>query len=174
MNRGARGSLLEAFAVAAEHLDVGEQMMRERDGLRALQMRIAGHDRREVAPREANQRGAKFGDQRDHGGQLVAQIQPQVERDLIVARTPGVQLAPGLADQRDQPALDREVDVFIGNVEFEQAPLDLIFDTLESADDRTHFAGLEQADFREHLRMRDRSANIVPKKPPVKRQRRRE
>ena len=126
----------------------------------------------DVAPREPNQRGAKFGDQRDHAGQLVAQIQPQVERDLIVARTPGMQLAPGLANQRDQPALDREMDVFIGNVEFEDAALDLIFDTLESADDRTHFAGLEQADLREHLRMRDRSANIVPKKPPVERQRR--
>ena len=67
-------------------------------------------------------------DQRDHAGDLVAQKQPQVERDLIVARAPGMQLAPGLADHRDQPALDREMDVFIGNVEFEHAPLDLVFD----------------------------------------------
>ena len=71
---------------------------------------------------------------------LVAQIKPHVERDLIVARTPGVQLAPRLANQRDQPALDREMDVFVGDIELEDAALDLIFDPLESADDRAHLA----------------------------------
>jgi hypothetical protein len=34
----------EALAIAFEHLDVGEQMVREINGLRALQMRVAGDD----------------------------------------------------------------------------------------------------------------------------------
>ena len=61
--RAAR--LLETLAIAAEHLDIGEQMMGERDRLRALQMRIAGHD---VATwrRRADEHCAKPGDQRDH------------------------------------------------------------------------------------------------------------
>ncbi len=83
-----------------------------------------------------------------------------------------MQLAPRLADQRDQPALDREMDVFIGNVELEASGVDLIFDALEAADDRAHLARLEQPDLREHLRMRDRAADIVAKKPPIERQRR--
>ena len=85
-----------------------------------------------------------------------------------------MQLAPGLANQRDQPALDREMDIFIGDIELEATARDFSFDPLESADDRPQLARLEQPDFREHLRMRDRSANIVPKKPPVEWQRRRE
>ena len=98
--------------------------------------------------REPNQHGAKPGDQRDHAGNLVAEIEPHVERDLIVARTPGVELAPGLSNQRDQPALDRQVDVFIGDIELEASIRDFTFDTLESADDCTQLARLEQSSLR--------------------------
>ncbi len=147
-------------------------MMRERHRLRALQMRIAGHDRRDVAPRKPNQRRAQLSNQVDHTGNFVAEIEPHVESDLIVARAPGVQLAPGLANQRDQPALDREVDVFVGDIELEASIRDFTFDALESADDRAQLVRLEQSDLREHLRMRDRPANVVPKKPPIERQRR--
>ena len=48
--------LREALAIAREHLDVGEQMMRERDRLRALQMRVAGHHGVDVATGERDQR----------------------------------------------------------------------------------------------------------------------
>src|SRR5580700_4922023 len=85
-----------------------------------------------------------------------------------------MQLAPGLINQRDQPALDCEVDIFVGNIELEAPVRNFAFDTLESADDRPQLARLEQSDLRKHLRMRNRSANIVQKKPPVEWQRRRE
>ena len=85
-----------------------------------------------------------------------------------------MQLAPGLTNQRDKPSLDRKVDVFIGDIELEATARNFSFDALESAHDRPQLARLEQSDFREHLRMRDRAANIVPKKPPVEWQRRRE
>ena len=132
-DRGPRRGLLEALAIAPKHLDVRQQVMRERHRLRALQMRVAGHDRRDVPPRDPNQRGAQLRDQRNHAGQLVAQVKPHVERDLIVARSPGVQLAPRLANQRNQPPLDREMDIFIGDIELEASALDLIFDPLEPA-----------------------------------------
>ena len=41
----------DAVAVALEHLHVGEQMMREIDGLRALEMRVAGDDHVAIAAR---------------------------------------------------------------------------------------------------------------------------
>ena len=168
--RAAR--LLEALAIAPEHLDIRQQVMRERHRLRALQMRVAGHDRRDVPPRDPNQRGAQLRNQRNHAGQLVAQVKPHVECDLIVARSPGVQLAPRLANQRNQPPLDREMDIFVGDIELEASALDFIFDPLEPRGDRAHLARLEQSDLREHLRMRDRAANVVPKKPPIEWQRR--
>ena len=67
--------------------------------------------------RERDQRAAQFADERDHLGQFVAQIEPQVERDLVVARARGMQLAPGRADPLGQAALDREMDVFVGKIE---------------------------------------------------------
>ena len=39
----ARVAVPKALAIAFEHLDVGEQMVREIDGLRALQVRVAGN-----------------------------------------------------------------------------------------------------------------------------------
>ena len=35
-----------------------------------------------------------------------AQVQPQIDRDLLVARAAGVQAAAGIADARHQLALD--------------------------------------------------------------------
>src|SRR5271170_1081214 len=85
-----------------------------------------------------------------------------------------MQLAPRFAYQRDQPPLYREMNVFIGDIETELTALNFVFDSLESNDDRAQLGRLQQPDLRQHLRMRDRSANIVPEQPPVERQRRRE
>ena len=83
-----------------------------------------------------------------------------------------MQLAPRLANQRDQPSLDCEMDVFVGDVELETSLRDLIFDPLEAANDLAQLARLEQSDLREHLRVRDRSANVMAKKAAVEGQRR--
>jgi len=64
---------LEAALVAAQHLDHGQQIVRERRRLRGLRMRVARHDRRDVSPREPNERRAQLSDQRDHAGNLIAQ-----------------------------------------------------------------------------------------------------
>src|SRR5579864_9048061 len=71
-HRGACRSLLESLAVAAEHLDVGEQMMRQRHRLRALEMRITGNDRAKVPLRDLDERGAEFADKRYDLRDLVA------------------------------------------------------------------------------------------------------
>ena len=43
----------EPLRVALQHLHIGEQMMREKDRLRALQMRVAGNDHVAIAARRA-------------------------------------------------------------------------------------------------------------------------
>ena len=55
----------------------------------------------------------------------VAQIEPLVERDLIVAGAARVELAAHRPRQLDEPALDVHVDVFELPPEREAAALDL-------------------------------------------------
>ena len=50
----------QPLAVAVEHLDVGEQMMREIDGLRALEMRVAGNDDVAMPRAEIDERALHF------------------------------------------------------------------------------------------------------------------
>ena len=82
---GAGRAAGEPLAVALEHEDVGEQVVREHDRLRALQVRVAGHRRRRRLARARDERCL-------HGAQAVAsprdrvlEVHPLVQRDLIVA-----------------------------------------------------------------------------------------
>jgi hypothetical protein len=52
----------EALAIAFEHLDVGEQMVREINGLRALQMRVAGNQHVGIFFAERDERALQVGD----------------------------------------------------------------------------------------------------------------
>ena len=84
-----------------------------------------------------------------------------------------MQLAPGVADQLDQAPLDREMDVFVGNIEVEAGRPSISFSMVrEPPTICTHFAALSRSDLRQHLRMRDRAANVMAKEPPIERQRR--
>ena len=51
-----RMAVPKPLAIAFEHLDVSEQMVREINGLRALQMRIAGNDDVGIFLAERNER----------------------------------------------------------------------------------------------------------------------
>ena len=99
----------EPRPVALEHLDPREQVVAERDRLRALQVRVAGHRRaglrfgaREDRARERDERGVGL-------GAGVGDVEPECGRDLVVARAAGVDLA---ADVAELP-LDRRVHVLV-------------------------------------------------------------
>ena len=85
----------EPLAIAFEHLDVGEQVMREIDGLRALQMRVAGDDDVGVVFAEGDERALQADDLAEQRGDFIAQPEPHVERDLVVARAGGVEFRAG-------------------------------------------------------------------------------
>ena len=59
-----RARIGEPAAVARQHLDIGEQMMAEGDGLRRLQMREPRHDERAVRFRLARERELQRGERR--------------------------------------------------------------------------------------------------------------
>ena len=80
--------------------------------------------------------------------------------------------ASRLARDRDQATLDRKMNVFVRDIELETAGFDLLLNLLETANDRAQLAGLQQSDFGEHPRMRDRTENIVAIEPAIEWQRR--
>ena len=122
-------------------------MMGERDRLRALQMGVAGHHGVEMAMGERDQRAAEFPGEPDHLGQFVAEIEPQIERDLVVARSRGMELAPRRADPLGQAALDREMDILVGEREAEAAGIDLALDRAQAGDDLGGLGAAQQAGF---------------------------
>jgi hypothetical protein len=103
----------------------------------------------------------------DHVIDAVAQVQAQVGRYLIVARTPGVQFLAGVADALDQACLDIHVYVFERRVPLEPVGIDLGFDFLEPLDDRLTLRCCQHADVGQHARMGDRAGDVVPVQTPV-------
>ena len=116
------------LAVAREHLDVGEQVVRERHRLRDLQVGEAGQDGLGVRRGDLDQRALQLGEQGGDQVDLVAQPEAHVGRDLVVARAAGVQALAGIADELDQARLDVQVHVLEVDLPVELAALDLLAD----------------------------------------------
>jgi len=129
----ASAAVREAFRVPGKHLEVREQMMRERDRLRDLEMREAGHDRFGVLPGEIEQRPLQTADERSDIVDRGADVQANVRRDLVVARARGVQPLSGIADEIRQSALDIEMHVFEIDRPLEGAAFDFLPDLSQSS-----------------------------------------
>ena len=103
-------------------------MMGKRHRLRALQMSITGHRGREMAARDVEQGLRETLEQRQYRGDFVAQIKAEIQRHLIIARTPRMQLLTRRADLLRQPALDREMDILVRDREAEVTFRDFALD----------------------------------------------
>ena len=104
---GALARVCDALPVASERLDVREEHMRQRDGLRALQVRVAGEHCVDLAVRALDERQGQLA---QRAVELVAQIdheETQVEGDLVVAAARRMQLSRDRTDALAQHALDR-------------------------------------------------------------------
>ena len=115
----------EAAAVARRHLDIGEEMVAEGHRLRGLQMREARHHGRGVFERLLGERALVGGKRRVEGVDRGPHPEPEIGRDLVVARARGMQPPRRRPDQLGEPALDVHVDVFERALELELAGLDL-------------------------------------------------
>ena len=100
-------------------------MMAERHRLRALQVREAGHHGRGMRQRLLGERLLVVAEQTMDVVDAVAHPEPEVGRDLIVARARGVQPPGRRADQLGEPALDVHVNVLELALELELAGADL-------------------------------------------------
>src|SRR5213596_389416 len=121
----ARAAVAEARPVARQHLVIGEQVVREEDRLRALEVRVAGEECCAMAAGERGERALHAGQGGVDGVALGAQPEAQVERHLIVPAPAGVELPADRADELGEAPLDRHVDVLVGGQEAEAAGVEL-------------------------------------------------
>ena len=151
----------QALAVAAEHLEPGQQVVAEGHRLGGLQMGEAGHDHRGMLLgliQQAALQALQFG---NDDVDLLAQPQADVGGDLIIARTAGVQLLAGNADALGQPRLDVHVHIFQIHPPIELSGLDFALDRPQPVDDAVAFAVAEHANLRQHGGMGDGALNVM-------------
>ena len=139
---GALEAVAPAVDIARQRPEVREQVVREQHRLRALQVGVArAGDVGRVARRAAAAPLAARGCAPTCVAPFAPHVQPQVERDLVVAAAAGVQLGAGRARDLGDPPFDRGVDVFVGRRERERARRQLLFDAIErGVDDRPFLA----------------------------------
>ena len=141
--------------------------MGEGDGLRPLQVRVAGHDGVRVLLRL----GAEDADelrQKLYGvGRQVAQVEPGVQGDLVVAAAGGVELAARVAQALGQDSLDKAVYILRRGV-YRQPPLvEVGQDAAESLNERGALRRGDHARLRQHRRVRHAAAYVLPVHPAV-------
>ena len=151
----------EAAAVAAEHLDVRQQVMAEGDRLRGLQMREARHDGRGILVGALDERFLQVAQHRLDLVDRVAHPQAHIECDLVVARTTRVQAPAGRTDQVGEPRLDVEMDVLELGRELETAGLDFALYLLQATLDRSTVLGREDAARHQHFGMGERARDVL-------------
>jgi hypothetical protein len=104
----------EAGVIASQRGRMREKEVRDEHGLGASKVRVRRHQGRGRLLRLI---GARADERRQvllQEWDPPAQVQPQVERDLLVARAARVQPASGVADALDKAPLDEAVDILIG------------------------------------------------------------
>ena len=158
----------EAQAIALEHLQPCEKMMRENHRLRALQVRVAGNQYVAVGFSHGEERtlgGTQFLADRRAG---VLEEQPHVRRDLVVATPGGVELGRGRYALR-QGLLDVHVHILEPGVPREFARHDVGQHSVEAGVNRIAFRRGDEAHVREHGRVRLASGDVKGREAAVKR-----
>ena len=164
----------QAALVPLRHLHVRQEVVGEQDRLRPLHMGIARHDHAELPPRQGHEALLEPPQAGEEVFHRVAQIEPQIQRHLVVAAPSGVELAAHFADEFGQPRLDRHVNVLVRRREPEPPAGDLLLHLLEPADQFVRLAAGEHAGPLERPAVRDAPGNVVPVEPAVDCERRRE
>ena len=94
----ARRAVAETIRIAVERFHLREKVVREKNGLGTLQMRIAGHDKIDMVISEIEQRGLQRAQPRDCFRDLGLYIKTQIECNLVIATSRSMQLSAGRTD----------------------------------------------------------------------------
>ena len=158
-------------AVADEHPDVREQVMREVDGLGALQVRVAGQRPVDVALGDVHERRGERLHARGGGAGRVAREERDVGRHLVVARPRRVQLPARRPGELGDPPLDRHVDVLVVGEEREATLRELRLHRVERDEQRVAVGAGDDPGAGQHPRVGARLAHVVRPEAAVEAQR---
>ena len=161
------GGIRQTAEVPQQHIGVGHQVVPEGDGLRPLQVGVAGHDGLGVLRRHVAE---GFGEGFDLGGDfphLVAEVQADVEGDLVVAAAGGVEALAGVAQAFGQLRLDEHVDVLRLHIKGKGAAVQVGEDPRQAGDDLFRLGGVDDAGLSQHGGVGDAAHDIVAVHPPV-------
>ena len=114
--RHPRVPVAQPLDVAQQRPRVGQQVVRQEHGLRVLEVRAPGHDRRRGAPPACPASTSTRSSTRPAiVPGVVAQVGPEERGDLVVARAPGPEPTADLGtDLVEQQPLEGAVDVLVG------------------------------------------------------------
>jgi hypothetical protein len=146
-------------------------MVRQHDRLGALHVRVA----REIyvlgvgLRRPAQDHLHEVTQPSGHRAALPADVEAQVERDLVVAAAAGVELCPGRTGQLRHPAFDGRVDVLVEWKERERAGVKLSLDPGERGGHDGPFLFVDQAHPGEHVDVGPGAGQVVCRQPRVER-----
>ena len=143
-------------------------MVGERNRLRLLEMGKARHIGADIVLHDVKDRLKEFQEELRRLIDLIADIQPHVERDLVIAAPARVQLLTSVPDPFCQHSLDKGVDIFTGIIYDKLSTLDILLDSLQSVEDLISFFLRQDPALCQHLYMRAASAHVLLKKSPVK------
>ena len=162
--------IVQTATIPFEHFHVGEQVMREVDRLRTLEMGITGnHHVRELLA-QSHQRALKTRDLVTQRADLVSQPEPDVQCDLVVPRTGSMQLRPG-GDTSRELRLDIHVHILELGLPSELPRLDLHRDLIQAVEDFFELLDGEHSNLAQHGRVRLRALDIVKPQPMIERNR---
>jgi hypothetical protein len=147
--------------------------MAEGHRLGDLEMREARHRGGGMPVGEVDERALQFPRERVDLVARRAHVEPHVGRDLIVARARGVQPLARVADERDEPPLDVEMDVLGFQRPLELARAELVADRRHAALDVREIRCTDHAARREHPRVGERAGDVELGEPLVEPDRRR-
>ena len=159
----------EAVEVAPEHLEIRHHVVRQGDGLRLLQVGIAGHDGVQVVLRNVQQDAEQLA---EHLLRLLTGkfgVHAAIQRHLIVAAAPGVQAFARFADALGQQGLHVHVDVLRVHHPVDFARLDVRQNPAQAFDNLVRVRLRDNALFAQHRRVGNRAGNILLRQPLIKR-----
>src|SRR6266478_8525669 len=132
-------------------------------------MSISGHDKTDMFLGEIEKRRLQFLEQRRCPLDLLFDIKPQVERNLIVSAPRGVQLRARLADFSGEGALDVHVDVLKRFVPLKFSGLDFLLNLAQPGFDFLPFRGGDNPRFGRGGGMSNGTSDVMPIETAIER-----
>ena len=142
-------------------------MMRQQNGLGALQMGVTRQHSCNMASGKVHQNILQLEQMLDDGINGIPQVQAHIQSHLIVAASGGMQLMRNFADDLGQPGFNMGVDIFQCVAVRQSSFLDLMLDLLKTGNEFLSLFGGYNVRLCQGPTVRNAALNIIGIQPPV-------